>query len=148
MTETPPINPLYNRGTVPLNGADAYLYFVEGTDEPVAAFVSGWGESSVWVDLERGFAGSPLLDLTIPMPLEEAMEWLPTMFMENPGTVINVKVKTRLITSNVTGLSVDDIQKSALAWLVEWNLDHEDDKQNLINLALEQIRVRYNPLDM
>ena len=134
MTDT---DPRYRRGNISFDSADVYLFYLGDEEKPRAAYIGGAGEYPAYVDIENGFVGSPLADVCgildetfiedYTKQLEEIDYKVDTHHVRIPLKYASDRpiIANALMTDEGTGLSIEEIQESAYAWLVhDYTWDH------------------------
>jgi hypothetical protein len=131
-------DPRYRYGTQVQESGTVYIW--ELADKPVAAMWEVDGYVGYY-DFEAEFCGSALSDATASMTYEEFTRVVLAPDQMEAPPVVRMQVSERHWLEPFTGLSVNDVQESALFWLLSTATDYIaiEDKKSLVNKMLEYV---------
>ena len=124
-------DPRYRTGIFDTYSKEIVLFYLDPEDSPVAMYVSCNGEYDAFYDLEAGIVGSPLDDIVEATPDSiNYVEIIKTLRESGWNMETQIVMANPWSVDPWSGLSINDVQESAFAWLASqvysrWDEDAE-----------------------
>jgi hypothetical protein len=139
-------NPLYDRGNREYDDPNFYVLYLEGEDQPRAGYIGGAWDYDAWYDFEHDLCGSALGDIVGIATFEETEQLFSDMNESvrdgdnfPRGEVVKITVRDLYTDDELTGLSINGIQRTAAFWILDEILDSGEPMHSDIVRELQRV---------